>query len=420
MTLIKTSVLSFFATSVKMLSALVINKALAVYVGPSGLAMIGQFQSFSQFAVAIAQAGLNTGVTKYTAEYGKDDVRIPLLFSTASKICLFSSMLIGSLIIILSEHSSQYVFKSSSYQYIFVIFGLTIVLFVINNLLLSILNGLKEIKIWFMISVVQSSYGLVITTLLIVFLGVEGGLIALVTNQSVVLLVLILKIKNHPQIRFENFKSPFSVSEAKKLAGYSAMALTSAATVPLSHFLIRDYIGETLGFVDVGYWQGMWYISSMYLMMITTVLSIYYLPKLSEITGVKEVRDELCRGYVIILPVVIAMSTAVFFIKDHIILLLFSAEFNPMRELFFWQLVGDVAKVASFLFGYILVARAMVKVYVVTEIIFSISFFALSVYFVQRFGLVGMSYSFALNYFLHLMVMAFVTRKEWRVIGNGG
>lgn len=45
MTLIKTSILSLIATFFKMLSGLVINKAVSVYIGPSGLALIGQFQT---------------------------------------------------------------------------------------------------------------------------------------------------------------------------------------------------------------------------------------------------------------------------------------------------------------------------------------------------------------------------------------
>ena len=45
MSLVKTSFLSLIATSVKVLSLLVINKVVAVTIGPSGIALIGQFQN---------------------------------------------------------------------------------------------------------------------------------------------------------------------------------------------------------------------------------------------------------------------------------------------------------------------------------------------------------------------------------------
>lgn len=413
MTLVKTSILSFIATAIKMLAALVINKAVAVYIGPNGLALIGQFQNFIQLVMTAAQGAVNSGVTKYTAEYGKDAKRIPILFSTASKISFFSSLLVGTGIVILSQYASLHFLKSENYTYIFVTFGFTIVLFVINNLLLSILNGLKEIKTWVMINILQSVYSLIFTTLLIVWLGLDGALIAMVTNQSVILVIVLWMLRKHPIIKPENFKLKFDTTEAKKLAGFAVMAITSALTVPISHLIVRNYIGETLSWEDAGYWQAIWYISTMYLMVVTTTLSIYYLPKLSEINDKAQLRKELWQGYKIIMPIVIVMSIGVFVLKDFIIWLLFTEEFEPMRELFLWQLVGDVVKLAAWLIAYLMLAKAMTKTFITTEIAFSLSFVLLSFWFVDQYGLVGMSYAFAVNYVLYFLVMILVTRSAW-------
>ena len=396
-----------------MAAGLIISKAVAVYVGPSGLAMVGQFQNFSQLVITLAQGGINSGVTKYTAEYGKDEKRIPILFSTASKISFFSSLVVGAGIVVFSQYASLHFLKSEDYSYIFVIFGFTIVLFVINSLLLSILNGLKEVKTWIMVNIIQSVYSLIFTTLLIVWLGLDGALIAFVTNQSVILLIVLWMLRKHPIIKSENFKEKFNTPEAKKLVGFSAMAITSAITVPISHLIVRDYIGETLSWEDAGYWQAIWYISTMYLMVVTSTLSIYYLPKLSEITEKSELRKELWQGYKIIIPIVIVIAVGVFALKDFIIWLLFTEDFTPMRELFFWQLVGDVVKLAAWLIAYLMLAKAMIRTFIATEICFSLSFVALSIWFLYQYGLVGMSYAFAVNYTLYLVVMIVVTRKYW-------
>jgi O-antigen/teichoic acid export membrane protein len=413
MTLVKTSILSLIATAIKMLAGLVINKAVAVYIGPAGLALVGQFQNFSQLVMTAAQGAINSGVTKYAAEYGKDGERIPILFSTASKICLVSSAIVGAGIILFSSYASEYFLKSEGYTYVFVIFGFTIVLFVINNLLLSILNGLKEIKIWIMINIIQSIYSLIFTTLLIVFLGLNGALIALVTNQSVIFLIVLWMLRGHGVVKLENFKSTFDTTEGKKLGAFALMAITRAATVPVSHLIIRDYIGQSLSWDDAGYWQAIWYISSMYLMVVTTPLSIYYLPRLSEITVKFELRRELLNGYRVIIPIVIALSAVIYMFKDFIIAILFSVNFSPMRELFLWQLIGDVIKLASFLFGYIVIAKAMTKAFVSTEIFFSITFVVLSVLFIEYYGLKGVTVAYALNYTLHFFTITLLTRKHW-------
>lgn len=415
MTLIKTSILSFIATAIKMLAGLAINKAVAIYIGPSGLAIIGQFQNFMQLTMTAAKGGINSGVTKYTAEYGKEGEQLTPLLSTAGRISVVCSLLVGASLIVLAYPASEYFLNSAEYAYVFVIFGVTIGLFVINQLLLSIINGLKEVKVFIAINITQSLYSLIFTTLLIVMFGLNGALIALVTNQSVVFISVLWRLRYHPVIKYSRFRKKFDWQQAKKLLRYSAMALTSAATVPVSHLIIRNYLGENLSWEQAGYWQAMWYISSMYLMVVTTALSIYYLPRLSEITDRLELRKELLNGYKLIMPIVMILSLAIYLLKDIIIWLLFTEDFLPMRELFAWQLIGDVVKIASWLLAYLMLAKAMTKLFIITEVVFSILFVSFSMLFVDLYGLVGVTYAYFVNYSLYFILMMYIFRKAYQV-----
>jgi PST family polysaccharide transporter len=192
------------------------------------------------------------------------------------------------------------------------------------------------------------------------------------------------------------------------------MAITSALTVPASHLIVRNYIGENLSWDDAGYWQGIWYISSMYLMVVTTSLSVYYLPRLSEIQDNSELKKEVFNGYKIIIPIVIVMALLIFLLKEYIILIAFNDKFMPMIELFKWQLIGDVIKIASWLLGMLMLAKAMTKVFIITEILFSINFILLSIFFINHFGLVGITYAYSLNYLLYLGMMILIFRKRFR------
>ena len=412
MNLIKTSMLSFIATAVRLLSGLIINKAIALYIGPTGLATIGQFQNFLQLTMVASQGAINAGVTKYTAEYGKESARLPVLFSTAFKISVSCSFFVCIMMLLFSNYLAQLIFKDLQYSYIFIILGFTIIFYTLNALLLSILNGLKEIPLFIGINISQSIYSLIFTTLLIFCLGLDGALIALVTNQSIIFLFLSWKMRKHTIIKLHNFRSKFNKEEAIKLSKYAGMAITSAISIPLSHIYIRNYIGESLGWDAAGYWQAVWYISSMYLMVVTTALTTYYLPKLSEIKDKIELRSELFNGFKVILPIVSVLALCIFLLKDIIVFLLFSNDFSPMRELFIWQLIGDVVKLASWLLGYILIAKAMYKIVIVTEVFFSVSFCAFTVFFVKAYGLEGVSMAYLANYILHLVVMLIVILKN--------
>jgi polysaccharide transporter, PST family len=415
MTLIKTSVLSFIATAIKLLSGLVINKAVAVYIGPTGLALVGQMQNFTQLSMTAAQGAINIGVTKYTAEYGKNDKRIPVLFSTASKISLVTSVIVGGGVVLFSQFASLQFLKSEQYTYVFVIFGFTIVLFVINNLLLSILNGLKDIKTYISINIIQSLYSLVFTTLLIVWLGLDGALIALVTNQSVILLVVLWILRKHESIKIENFKETFNRTEAKKLFNYAAMSIIAAMTIPISHLIVREYIATNTSWNVAGYWSAIWYMSTMYMMVITTTITTYYLPKISELQDKTELRKELSKVLFFAVSVMTAMTLIIYALKEFIVLFLFTKEFLPMLDFFIYQLLGDFLKVIGFIYSYYLIAKAKTLIYISKEIIIAVLFTVCSILIVKNIGVLGVFYAYIFTAALHNSVVIFFVEKDLRI-----
>lgn len=410
--LVKTSILSFIATAVKMLAGLVINKAIALLIGPSGLAMIGQFQNSYTLISTIAQGGINSGVTKYTAEYFQNDEQRTRLWSTSLFLTLIFSSIVSVFLIIGASYLSNYIFKRPDYNYVFIVLGFTLTLFAINQLLLSIINGLKEVRNFITINIIQSIYGLIFTTCLIYFFGIDGALIALVTNQSVIFFIVLWRLKGHPHISVKRFQEKWASEEAKKLLHYSLMSLISAFCLPVSQIIVRNYVAKTLSWDYAGYWQAMTYVSTMYLMVITTALSTYYLPRLSEIDNKKDLKAELVQGYKIIIPLVSIMALFIYILKEYIVAILFSADFSPMFDLFKWQMIGDVIKIIAWLIAYIMLAKAMTKQFIISEILFSITFCILSILAVQYYGFKGLSYAFSLNYFIYFLAVVFIMRKK--------
>jgi O-antigen/teichoic acid export membrane protein len=413
MNLIKTSLLSLASTTAKMLAGLAISKALAIYVGPAGLAVVGQFQNFVQLALTIAKGGLDTGVTKYTAEYGQDQVRLSHLFATALRICIACCALVSAALVIAADPLSRYFLHSDAYAYVMRLFGVTIGLFVLNSLLLAILNGLQEIRTYIVVNIMQSVLTLALTTALIVSLGLDGALVALVTNQSLVLFVVLWRLRHHPIIRIAAFRGTFDRSEARRLSKFALMAGVSAIVSPLASILVRDHVTQTIGLTEAGYWQGIWYISSTYLTVVTTTLAIYYLPKLSATVDKRDLRAELRKGYFVIMPIVMAAALCVYLTREWVVRILFTEDFMPMVGLFRWMLIGDVVKLASWLIAYLMLAKAMTRAFIVTEVVFSASFVLFSMVLTDHFGLVGVTYAHALNYALYLFAVVVLTRRFW-------
>jgi len=413
LTLIKTSILTAIATIIKVIVGFVINKVIAVYIGPTGLASVGQLQNFLTIVTTLSTGAIKSGIVKYVAEYQSIEEK-QKIFSTSIIISLLCSSLLSILLFIYNKDLSVLIFKDLKYSNVFLILSATIFLFALNTVLMSILNGQKEIRKYILVNITGSLFSLVITSFLIMQLNLIGALYALVLNQSLVFFVTLTFVVKSKWFKVVNFKQGIDKNNLIKLSKYSLMAITTAFTVPISHLFIRNYIGENISWEDAGYWQGVWYISTMYLMIITTSLSVYYLPRLSEIKDNKELLREIINGYKIIIPIVVILAFIIYLFREFVIIIAFTDNFFPMLELFKWQLIGDVLKIASWLLGYVMLAKAMTKVFIYTEIIFSILFVCLSILFVNNFGLIGITYAYSFNYLLHLMLMIIIFKRRFK------
>ena len=412
MTLIKTSLLNAIAVVIKMLTLLGLNKILAVYVGPAGYAAIGQLQNAIQMILTLSGGALNTGVTKYTAEYVDDESKQLNLWKTAFKINLIACTILSLLLMIFYQELAVYFFNSEEHKNIFLWFSATIMLFVFNSFFVAILNGKKEIALYVKINIFGSFVSLIITGLSANYFGLHGVLIALVTNQSIVFFITVFLCRHFLWFKWSSFYGLFDKKEGRKLGRFALVALTSALVVPISHIFVRIHLTENFGWEQAGYWDAMWRISTIYLMFITMTLSVYYLPRLSEITSKKEMRAELIQGYKLILPVLISISLTIYLFRDFIIDLLFSAEFKQMEILFFWQLIGDTIKIASWLLAYVLLGKAMLKLLVFTEILFAFSFYGLTVIMSKSYGFEGVALGHTLNYLLYFLFIYFILKKS--------
>ncbi len=410
MTLIKTSVLSAISTIIRVIAGFVSVKIVAVYIGPSGLALVGQMQSFIGMMSSIASAGIGSGVVKYTAEHYEDERAKQKIWSSALKISLVLVVPMAVAIIFLADFISLKLLHTREYGSVFVMFAVSILFFVLNGLLSSILNGQKEIKRLTVLNIIGALFGLGVSIALVVNYGLYGALLAGIVSQSIVFFVTLGFVLKSSWFKLSLFLGSLDREYTKKLLKYSAMALTSAISIPLSHIYLRDYIGTHIGWDEAGYWQAIWRISETYLMLVTTTLSIYYLPKLSSLQDRSELKHELLHGYKIIMPLVIVMALGIYLFRDVVITLLFTPKFAPMAELFLYQLIGDVFKIASWLLGYIMVAKAMTRMFIVSELIFVLSFVALSLVFMHLYGIIGMTIGFMVNYMMYLGFLYFSLR----------
>jgi polysaccharide transporter, PST family len=405
MNLLKTSMLSAVATIVRIFCGLIITKVVAVFAGPAGLAVIGQLQNIINIIMLITGDFLKTATTKYTAEYNDNDNEKYKIWSSALRVIICLNVIVFFLFYLFSNEISEYFLNSTEYAFVFRAFSISLPFFVLNSFLLAILNGQKEIKRYIFLNIALSFVSLILVCLLSFNFGLPGALIAYVTNQSVVFVITIFIVKNQSWFKVKYFFYKTELAQYKQLLGFALITFAAISASNGSTVYIRSYLIENLSASLAGNWQAMWVLSQISLSLITTSLATYLLPTLSGLQGKSLINRELVSAFKIIVPFTILISLAMYLLRDIIIMVLYTSEFSAMRDLFFWQLVGNSIKVCGWLFGYVLVAKGMVKYTVTTEIMFALSWCVLSSYLIDSYGLIGAIYAFTINSSLHFITM---------------
>jgi PST family polysaccharide transporter len=203
----------------------------------------------------------------------------------------------------------------------------------------------------------------------------------------------------------------FNRQIAIKLGHYSLMAIASAVTVPAGQIIVRSFIINKNTITDAGLWEGINRISGMYLMVITASLGVYFLPKLSELKTKKELQNEIFSVYKLIIPFLILTTSVIFIFRVFIINLLFTPEFSAMKSLFAFQLIGDILKILGWVLGYLLLAKAMTKIYIILELVNFLLLIVISNFLVNWYGSLGATMAFAIVYLVYLIILCIVFKN---------
>lgn len=410
MNLLKTSFYSSISTAITLLSGFVSIKVISVKLGPGGIAQLGQYQNILALLLLAGSFSITIGVTKYLSEYTNDIASQQKIISTALFTVFAASLIVGIFTIFFSKKLATSTFNIEEYWKVYALLGLSLTIMCFNNLLGGILNGLKEIKKLTIINVCGSLIGLAITLVMVNYFGVVGALVSSNINGFFLFILNLMVFKKLKLFSFKLSHKLFDKFYFKLLFSFTIISVITNILIPINQLLIRSFIIKTLNIDQAGIWQAMSRISDYYLMFITTVLGVYFLPKLSELSSKEDLKKEIIQGYKVILPIVGVMALVIFLCRALIIKVVFTQSFLPLKELFLFQMIGDFFKIGSWLLGYLLVARAKLREIIILEIVFSLSLYFLNIYFIKIFGLVGTSYAFALNYLLYWIIIGFVAK----------
>ncbi|GLQ86444.1 O-antigen translocase [Dyella flagellata] len=411
MNIVRAGFYSTLATGARLLAGLVVIKLVAWLAGPEGVGRLGQFMSLMSLLAVLAGGGISAGIVKYVAEYRHDAQKLSRLLAAALWYALFASCLMGCAALLLSKQLSLWLLGDARYENLIRVLAVAQLGIALANYILAVLNGFMDVRRLAFIQVLGSALSVVMAVGLSHWLHLYGVLLALVVGQLLLLVVGLPAWRRSPYFERGMLRMQFDREMSLKLAAFSVMTLTSALLPPLINIAVRNHLAQQLGWEQVGYWQAVSKVSDAYLLFLTSAINIYYLPKLASTHGRESLAAELRNAYRHLLPAVIVLAALVYALRDWVTRLLFSADFTAANALYGPQLFGDVIKIASFMLSYLMLAKAMTRLFVISECVFALSYLALVYVFTASFGLIGAMYAFAVNYLFYLAFNVVVARR---------
>lgn len=411
MNIVRAGSYTTIATAARLFAALVVVKLVAQFAGPEGVGKLGQFMSLMSLLAVLAGGGICAGIIKYVAEYRHDEQRLSRLLAAALWYALCASCLIGGAALVCSRQLAVWLLDDPHYAGLIRVLAVAQLGIALVNYILAVINGFMDVRRLATIQVLGSAVGILLVIWLSRWLHLYGALLALIVGQLLWLVVGLPAWWRSPYFRRSMLRVHFDREMTMRLAAFSVMTLVSALLPPLVNIAVRDHLALRFGWQQVGYWQAVSRVSDAYLLFFTAAINIYYLPKLASTHARAALALELRNAYRYVLPAVLGLAALVYAAREWVTRLLFSADFTPANALYGPQLAGDVVKIAAFILSYLMLAKAMTRLFVISECVFAASYLLLVFVFTAHWGLVGAMYAFAVNYLFYLAFNVLVARR---------
>lgn len=404
-------------TVTKVLLGILMNKIIAIYLGPSGLALIGQFQNFIGIVASLANGSIQTGLTKYVAEYQHDKKNLYLLLKNSLLITFILSLISIIFLIAFADTIAKKVFFDQKYTYVIYFFSFSVICYSFNSYILAILNGFGKIKSFTLLNIFSTVTTFFLASFTTILYGIEGVYVSLIVSQIVILLSSLYFIRVKELYLSSNLIKHmhyFDKQVIKKLLHFSSVTFLSSIIVNFSMIILRYLIGDSFSLVHAGAFEAVMKITAYFNMLFILPFSIYYLPKFSAEKHFSKIHQLLIEGLSFITPAAIFLFLLISFNKDLIILSFFTKDFMLMQNLIDYFIIGEIIRFIGLSIAHIFMSKTILVKQIINELLFYILLIS-GIFFVMEdfdFKYVGYSYIIASCLFSLLYLIQYKTFKR--------
>jgi PST family polysaccharide transporter len=241
--------------------------------------------------------------------------------------------------------------------------------------------------------VASSLLVLVLVVALVPRFSLYGALIALTVAQIGVCGLTLALCLREPSLLRTNWIPAWHPDMARRLLVYSVAALLTAIAVAGSQLVVREIVISTVSAESAGYWQASLRVSEALMITITSVLTSYYLPRLSA-AKTDAIVEYVKHFLIVVIPLFALVLAGLYALRTWVIAVLFTSAFAPAERLFAAQFLGDLIRMSGWIFSTVLIARSRMKSVMLAEVCFGASFIAFAAALVPGLHELGANFAY--------------------------
>lgn len=390
---------------IKIILGFIVIKILAYTLGPREFGQLGQLMSVTGLLASFAGGGVTIGLTRVLAQSDSDKKWYSAV-AAACLIYLITSIIISlGLVLFWQDISKDFLDNTKVETLALLIFSYWLA--GIYNIGMSIQTAKVRLRRMFFLNVVGQLLGVLVLLVLVRLEGFYGAVcgVILLAGFNGLASLLYSNYRDYVSIIHIDFES--ILRSIRTFFPYMLVMIVSVSAIPISHYMTRELLAKSIGWHDVGNWQGVQKISDVFIQLFGVVLSGYFFPKLAAANSKKAIKNLLIEIYKFLLPFAFIFCIFIFLLRNYIVDILFSSEFNLINELIVFQLIGDFLRLCSSIIIYLSLAKGWVILVVISEIIQGLGFYIGSVLMVDLYGIFATVYSYCVTSFVLFVFLLF-------------
>ena len=399
------------AQIINIIIGIVRNKVIAILLGPSGVGIVGIYQSIVELVKSGTGLGINFSGVKSIAESNTDIEKVSKTILVLRR-WEFSTGLIGTLIIIfLCNFFSNYSFGNNNYTYSIAFMSIISLISAVSAGQLAILQGLRKIKEMAKATLLGSVLGTIISLPLYAWLGVSGIVPAMILTALGSLIVSWLYSKK-VKIVAVNITYSETFKEGLGMAKLGFFIVFNGFVATASLYLVRALIRDHLGLDSVGYFQAVWIISTMYINILLNSMIADYFPRLSalkdDIAGSnKLINQQLEMTLLVGTPMLMCMIAFATLAMN----ILYTSSFNSAIPVLRWQMAASFLTFISYTIGVLYLSKNKGWYAIISETLRQVVYIAFVYIGWNYFGFDVLGIGFLGANFISLIFVYFSVRK---------